>query len=292
MSLRPDRLLTLGLVAPIRKAMRSTARTLPVLMYHSISAPIDARMSPYYQTCTSPRRFEEHMARLSDGGWTGVSLDEGLRWLDGRQAIASKPCAITFDDGFADFLTAGVPAMERRGFSATMYLPTGFIRDGKGTFKSRGCLSWGEVVQLSRAGFEFGSHSVTHPKLYRLSPAAIMRELADSKADIERHTGKPVHSFAYPYAFPDGDFQFVRNFVGMLQACGYENCATTRVGRVSLGADRFQLKRLPVNELDDHRLLSAKLEGAYDWLGGPQYFFKRLRLRLESLCKRPVSVNA
>jgi hypothetical protein len=51
---------------------------------------------------------------------------------------------------------------------------------------------------------------------------------------------------------------------------------TTRIGTVAPGDDLFRLKRLPVNSMDDRRLLRAKLEGAYNWLYRLQRYYKRI----------------
>ncbi len=159
-----------------------------------------------------------------------------------------------------------------------MFLPTAFIGEKTLTFKECECLTWGEVRELNRAGIEFGSHTVNHPKLYyELDAAQIRRELAESKAAIERELGEPIVSFAYPYAFPSADRAFVEMFTGLLRETGYESNVTTRIGRVRAEDDAFTLKRLPVNSADDGALFLAKIRGAYDWMNWPQDTFKKVK---------------
>jgi hypothetical protein len=55
------------------------------------------------------------------------------------------------------------------------------------------------------------------------------------------------------------------------------NGVCTTVGRANTSSDRFFLERLPINDLDDERLLEAKLCGAYDWVGSLQSLVKRVR---------------
>jgi peptidoglycan/xylan/chitin deacetylase (PgdA/CDA1 family) len=59
-------------------------------------------------------------------------------------------------------------------------------------------LSWDDVRALKSQGWAIGSHTVDHRILSRLSPEALHRELCQSKAAIEHHTGRPCTLLAYP----------------------------------------------------------------------------------------------
>jgi peptidoglycan/xylan/chitin deacetylase (PgdA/CDA1 family) len=251
--------------------------TLPVLMYHSISAtPEDA--PAYYRTCTDPMAFAEQMSMLASDGYQGLTLTEGLAALDSgnAQLKSRKPVAITFDDGYHDFLTSAVPALQRHAFTATMYLPTGFIAHERRQFKGRDCLTWPEIADLHGCGFEFGSHTVTHPKLVDLTLEEIRNEVIVSKSTIEQQLSTEVKAFAYPYAFPQHKRDFVRRFVDVVATAGYRSAVTTMIGHVRAQDDVFCLKRLPVNSCDDADLLRAKLQGFYNWMAAPQSAAKQL----------------
>jgi len=313
--MRLDRFITLNLVHPLRQAFTALKRSdggspldrfLPILMYHSISDDPESGVRPYYRVCTSPQRFREQMQWLKDNGYRGVTLGAGLAWLNSPHASTPAPDAdshsarkaggegqdeaehdpespitphvvITFDDGFRDFYTEAFPVLREHGFSATMYLPTGFIGDQLRCFKSRECLAWSEIRELHRAGIEFGSHTVHHPELVDLPWPEIQSEISDSKSQIETHIGNRVRGFAYPYAFPQTRRDFVGQFKDLLMAGGYETCVTTQIGRHRPGADPLQIKRLPVNSDDDGKLFQAKLEGGYDWLALPQRMVKKFK---------------
>lgn len=245
-------------------------------MYHSISDTAEAGVSEYYHVCTSPQRFAEQMDCLAARGWRGVSLSEGLADLQKERpgntpkSDNQKLFAITFDDGFRDFHISAFPVLHRHGFSATMYLPTAFINHERRSFKGRECLTWSEVRDLHRAGIEFGSHTVNHPSLVDLPWAEIRIELQDSKTAIEQELGEAIAAFGYPYAFPQAQPQFVRDFRALLATTGYSSCVTTAIGRAHDSGDRLCLPRLPANSADDALLLEAKLTGAYDWVAFPQ----------------------
>jgi peptidoglycan/xylan/chitin deacetylase (PgdA/CDA1 family) len=271
--MRLDRFFTLHLVQRLRGSRGGDG--LPVLMYHSVSDENET-VSPYYRTATGPKVFEEQMALLRTEGFKAVSLHTGRELLRSGGSV-EKVVAITFDDGFRDFYTNAFPVLRENCFSATMYLPTAFIGDKRGEFKGRECMIWSEVRELHEAGIEFGSHTVRHPKLYELGYKEIREELEMSKAVIEGKLGAAITSFAYPYAFPSADREFVEAFTDLLQRAGYACNATTRIGRVRVNDDPFTLKRLPVNSADDNALFLAKIHGAYDWMNFPQDGLKRLK---------------
>ena len=281
LEMRLDRFITLRVARPLLKLRRPTAPRLPILMYHSISADPEHGRSAYYKVCTSPQRFSEQMSWLAENGYAGVTLGAGLAWLNSAQSgDGRKLVAITFDDGFRDFYTEAFPTLQQHRFLATMYLPTAFIAEEPRSFLSRDCMSWNEAAQLHSAGIEFGSHTVTHPKLIEMDWPQIERELVDSKAVIEKRLGASVKAFAYPYAFPQARKEFVLRFLQTLERTGYQSCVTTEVGRERAGANLLSLKRLPMNDADDATLLRAKMEGAYDWLAVPQAGVKAARQAL------------
>ena len=118
---------------------------------------------------------------------------------------------------------------------------------------------------------------MTHPQLSTLDEQAINRELGASKKTIEDHLGESVNSFSYPYAFPEEKSSFTRMLRDTLTACGYGQGVSTRIGVARPNEDRYFLRRLPINSLDDMALFSAKLEGGYDWLYTVQHASKLLK---------------
>ena len=59
-------------------------------------------------------------------------------------------------------------------------------------------MNWEQIIEMSDAGMEIGSHSYNHPILSRLSLEELKEELSLSKITIEKHIGKKVISLAYP----------------------------------------------------------------------------------------------
>jgi peptidoglycan/xylan/chitin deacetylase (PgdA/CDA1 family) len=207
-----------------------------------------------------------------------LDLEEALHCVEGDRSC-EKPVVITFDDGFEDFYRNAFPILNQHRFSATMFLPTAHIGETPCRFKGIECMTWSQIKELRSAGMRFGSHTVTHPQLRSLTLQQVREEVSSSKERIEDRMGYPVTSFSYPYAFPEADREFTKQLRSMLSDSGYENGVSTMIGTADRTADRFFLKRLPVNTDDDASLFQAKLEGAYDWLHTLQYAYKLMALR-------------
>jgi len=216
------------------------------------------------------------MKFLHENGYQAIDLEAATRALD-QGAKPDKSVVITFDDGYRDFYSHAYPILKENSLSATVFLITRWTSDERSRFNETECMTWSEVRELLANGIQFGSHTVTHPKLKLLNSADIDREIGQSKIAIEDRLGSPVTSFAYPYAFPETDRSFIRNLQDTLDRHGYKNGVSTIIGTAGTNDDRFFLPRLPVNSWDDLRFFGAKLRGGYDWLHAIQRgskFFK------------------
>jgi peptidoglycan/xylan/chitin deacetylase (PgdA/CDA1 family) len=169
---------------------------LAVLAFHSISA----EPGP---TSIDIATFGMQMDVLQQHGFSTMTCDEFLDWRRSGSGDAARRVLITFDDGFADFATAAYPILQKHGFSAIAFVPTGKLggrEDWHGANESpRALMSWPTVHELARSGVEFGGHGVTHSDLTRLSARERRDEIERSAQDLAEHTGCRPRSFAPPY---------------------------------------------------------------------------------------------
>ena len=271
---RIDRLATVYLCHPLARLTGLAARRcVPVLAYHSISDNLFGRLHPYHQINTSPGVFASQMKWLRRAGYRSVSLPEMVTALD-TDRDWSKTFVLTFDDGYQDFYTDAFPLLKQCGFGATVFLASDRIRNTAARIEGANYLTWTEVRELHAQGIQFGSHSVTHADLRSLEPEQIDYELGYSKETIEQEISAQVDSFSYPFALPEEDRDFTRYLADTLENLGYSNGVSSAIGRAKPRDARLFLPRLPVNSCDDAELFRAKLEGGYDWLHWPQWFYK------------------
>ncbi|MFT4588830.1 MAG: acetyl esterase/lipase/peptidoglycan/xylan/chitin deacetylase (PgdA/CDA1 family) [Candidatus Binatia bacterium] len=116
-------------------------------------------------------------------------------------AIPDKLVVLTFDDSVKSHYTVVRPILKKHGFGATFFITEGF--DFK-TDKQR-YLTWEEIAELHRDGFEIGNHTRDHMGLSPGKPEQLKKQLARLPEQIEainvrcKEYGipRPV-SFAYP----------------------------------------------------------------------------------------------
>jgi peptidoglycan/xylan/chitin deacetylase (PgdA/CDA1 family) len=274
-----DRTASVSLVLPLMRAgFLHPAPGIPILMYHSISDDPEPGVSPYYRLTTSPARFREQMEWLREYGYAVIDLNEAIKRLNTGSLDSTRHVVLTFDDGFRDFEEHAWPILAERKFAATVFLPTAFIGSSPKSMNGRDCLTWPEIRALHRLGVSFGSHTVNHPVLHHLPQHEIRRELRDSRLRIERELQSSIGTFAYPFAFPQEDQDFMTRFRQELLAQGYGGAVTTAIGRMQTGSDPLLLKRLPISQADDEPSFVSKLLGAYDWLGRLNFLFRTAKM--------------
>jgi peptidoglycan/xylan/chitin deacetylase (PgdA/CDA1 family) len=164
-----------------------------VLVYHGLGRPDEARL------LISPKHLEAQIGYLQRRGYEFKTAQE----LSG--APASGTVVLTFDDGFRTALTDVAPLLARLGVRGTFYVSPGLF--GKQHWQVRGdegrLLDADDAKALAEAGMEVGSHTMSHPDLRTLGDDDLAAELAESKAAIEKITGRPCRTFAYPYGLYD-----------------------------------------------------------------------------------------
>lgn len=277
-AMRIDRGISMAVVRPLKKwGLWPNSVGIPILMYHSVSEDPEPGVSPYYRLAVPPALFRRHMQVLRDDGYEVVTLSKAAQVMAVDPGAGRKLAVITFDDGFRDFLTHAWPVLSEFGYTASVFLPTKYIGDTRQVFLQRDCLTWEEVRGLHKVGVHFGSHTVNHPKLVTLTEEQLRRELEESKDTIEQMLSATVDTFAHPFAFPQGNLPYVDRFRRCARAAGYRIGVTTIVGRFGPKDDLMTLGRLPANGADSPEFLAAKLAGAYDWIGVPQFVLKRIK---------------
>jgi peptidoglycan/xylan/chitin deacetylase (PgdA/CDA1 family) len=108
--------------------------------------------------------------------------------------VPDKVVVLTFDDSSASHYTVARPLLKRLGFGAAFFITEGF------TFKTnkRDYLTWEQIAELHRDGFEIGNHTRDHLSITEKNVPKLAEQL-QAIADGCREHGIPTPvSFAWP----------------------------------------------------------------------------------------------
>lgn len=238
----------LGRIVPLRGGR--------ILTYHSV----DDSGSPI---SLSPDVFDAQMSYLHARGFSCVGLSAYLRAFEADPSCGNRLICLTFDDGYTNFLEAAMPVLLSFGFSATVFVVSGYAGrrctwEKMNSIPDLPLMTWQDIHDCLDNGIEVGSHSVSHAHLDRLGANELRAEIYDSKAQLEDKLGRRTETFCYPY----GDtHDRVRAAV---REAGYDAAVTTRFGHYYKGGDRFDLPRLGMNRIhpDDKAAQRLHVEAA------------------------------
>lgn len=239
-----------GLQALLRRRAR-------ILAYHSVSPQRTDRWS------IDPHEFDQHMASLRASGAVVVDLHELTARMHRGQDLG-KLVAVTFDDGYRDFLEHAAPILREYDLPATVFVPVAAIGEYSTWSQIKPdapIMSLRELEQVQHLGFSLGSHSLTHPRLSTLSAGDLSQELTGARDYLQEAFGLGAMPFAYPF----GDFGQREQLAA--QQAGYE-CAVGFGGLWGNGfeTDRFALNRDAITRSCNQRVFRATLRGWNDCL--------------------------
>ena len=171
-------------------------QVVPVLTYHKLSR----NGTPDAMTVREVD-FEAQIRFLRENGYRVITLDDLFEFLQFRRQIPARSVVITFDDGWRSVYDIAFPILKKYGYPATLFVYTDLI------VGSRETLSWEQVRELSRNGFDIQGHSKTHRYLGRKERKetfrdyfdAVRKEIVESSKIIRNQTGREVKYLAYPY---------------------------------------------------------------------------------------------
>ena len=226
-----------------------------IVCYHAVSdtwpSPLAIRRDALW----------EQLSFFRSRGYTGLTVTEAeRRRQDG--SLPKRTLVLTFDDGYASTAMAG-PVLEEVGFPATVFVPTAFADSGErlqwpgidewvGTPHESELepLGWTDLVGLSEAGWEVGSHGLSHRVLTRLDDDALAAELRDSRIAIVEHFGTCT-ALAYPFGIADARVS------AAVRAAGYDTALTlTRLHDVD---EPFRRPRVELTGRETGRRLAVVL---------------------------------
>ncbi len=171
----------------------------PIVVYHNILPQPKGRVD------VSAKGFEEQMRYLKAQGYRVVSMKEFFEFISLKRQLPRKSVILTFDDAWKSFYQYAYPILKELGFTATLFVYTDFVG-------SRSALSWDEIREFAREGFDVEAHSKTHGDLRRKPgesdaeyAARMKTELEFPRTLLQRNLGSAPQILAYPYGAYDDE---------------------------------------------------------------------------------------
>ena len=221
--------------------MRNVAVTVG---FHRVKDTVD----PGDPLTVTTRLFQRHL-EFFRRHFRVVPLRDIVQKLERGQRL-NRELAITFDDGYRDNFETAAPVLEKLSLPATFFVVTQWIGtdvvphwDGERNV-SHPWMTWDQVRQLHRKGFEIGAHTRTHVDLGRISGAEARRELVGAWIDLEREIGTAPELFAYPFGGTNHLTEANRELV---KAAGFRCCCSSFGGTNTTGGSAFHLQRIPIS---------------------------------------------
>ncbi len=202
----------------------------PILMYHHLG-DLGANASESDRTWTvAPRNFEAQMAWLAAQGFHTITFPQLVAFFKRGQALPARPVIITFDDGWREGYAIAFPILLKYRLAATFFVYTSAIGHSQS-------LTWEQISEMSAAGMEIESHTLTHPHLRTMPAEEAYKEIADSRAVLEKRLGKKVTTFNYPFG------EYDAAVADLVKRAGFESAVTINPGFKQRAEDIFSLRR-------------------------------------------------
>jgi peptidoglycan/xylan/chitin deacetylase (PgdA/CDA1 family) len=224
-------------------------------MYHEVATRADTAS----RLAVPPDAFAAQLAHLHDARYQTITMSALANALAGRAELPERPVVLTFDDGFADFHETALPLLQKYGFTATVFVTTGWIEDAGPAARRRPArmLTWQQVLEVAAAGLEIGAHSHTHPELDQLRAPQLEHELREAKFLLEDRLGGPVPALAYPFGYSNAQVRHAARAVGYQHACAVGNAIASSAG------DPFAVPRLTVKRSTRLRTFDQMVRGQH-----------------------------
>ena len=203
----------------------------PSLEYHSISVPPSGASLP--ELFTSTGDFTAQLNYMKSQGYEAITLDQLFAGWSGKAPIPEKPVVVSMDDGYLTQYTHAMPVLQKLGWPGVLNLKLQSLDPGQELTPTM-------IKKMIAAGWEIDDHTITHPDVTTLSPAALQHEVGDSRTMLQKQFGIPVDFFCYPAG------KFNDAAIAGLKRAGYSGATTEINGFASSSGDPFKLPRVEI----------------------------------------------
>lgn len=218
-------------------------KRIKVLRYHRIVD--DKDLSAKNWSCLYLWDFRRQLEFLERWGYTTITFNDYRLFIKGELNLPRKPVVLTFDGAYLDNYRLTFPTLQKAGATAVVFTHGDrHIREDVWNADPnvpRGkMMEENHILELHAAGFEIGSHTMTHPNLATLEPEQASEEITRSRILLEILLNAPVLSFAYPFG------EVNTRIKQLVAEAGYDIACSSDSGPSKFGVDPFEVRRRSV----------------------------------------------
>ena len=185
---------------------------LPIIMYHHISE----KSSSLGNYVVSPEQFENDLKYIKELGYTTISVDELIKFSEGKFDMPEKAIMITFDDGYLSFYEYAYPLLKKSNMKAVLSII------GKYTDLYSECddhnvnyahVTWNNISEMSKSGLieienhTYDMHILSERKGCTIKSGesedcyktTLSSDLTIVQEKVKNATGKTPLAFTYPF---------------------------------------------------------------------------------------------
>lgn len=190
----------------------------PILMYHNID-----EMESSGETI-SAAAFEEQISALVENGYTGITFEDLISYVDHGTALPEKPVIITFDDGYLSNYEYAFPILKKYNMCATIFVIgysfgcDTYKETGEKIYPHFGAAEAKEMCESGLISIQSHTYDMHQSSLYEDGEAretvapfsgekeadyinALRDDIGRSISQIEGATGEKVFALAYPQGY-------------------------------------------------------------------------------------------
>ncbi len=216
---------------------------IPILLYHRVLP--DPKSLLY---TVEIQAFTDQMESLAQLGYQSIWVSQLREAIVYGAELPPKPIIITFDDGNLDNYEHAFPIMHAYSFFGTVYIVANRLG-------AKDYLSTPQLKEMMAAGWEIGSHSMTHADLTAIPSSQLREEILGSRLRLETELDIPIQSFAYPYGSVNPQIAAKVNRYGYFAGMGLGKFTTHNTGSL------FYLDRLEIRGTMSLEAFRSLLEG-------------------------------
>ena len=171
--------------AKIVSATESTVK-LPIIMYHSISK--DTKQQGQY--VIDPQKLENDLNTLKEKGYTAITVQELIDYIENDKKLPAKPIMLTFDDGYYNNYLYAYPLLKEHKCKAVIspiaYYSEQYSKTTETLSASYSHCTWKQLEEMHKSGYvELQNHSYNlHGQNDRLGIQQKKGETSDSYREL------------------------------------------------------------------------------------------------------------